>query len=160
MFRGTQDAKIDEKGRLKVPADFMKPLGENSWGPVFFITSRDGKTAELWPMQNWEQEEEKKAVLPEDDQAKITWMRIVNYFGAVVEIDKQDRLMLPRKIRERFSLVNQEVVVTGQGKFLSVQREMDADEEITNLLNPGSATVMTIAEARQNLAAREAAKQE
>jgi MraZ protein len=160
MFRGTQDAKIDEKGRLKVPADFMKPLADNSWGPVFFITSRDGKTAELWPMQNWEPEEAKKAVLPEDDPAKITWMRIVNYFGAVVEIDKQDRLMLPRKVRERFGLVNVEVVVTGQGKFLSVQRESDADQEITNLLNPGSVTAMSAAEARQSLASREAAAQQ
>ena len=158
MFRGTQDAKIDEKGRLKVPADFVKPLTDNSWGPVSFITSRDGKTAELWPMQNWEPEEAKKAALPEDDPAKITWMRIVNYFGAVVEIDKQDRLMLPRKIRERFGLVNEEVVVTGQGKFLSVQRESEADAEIIGLLNPGSAAQMTASEARQILAAREAAK--
>jgi len=158
MFRGTQDAKIDDKGRLKVPADFIKPLTDSSWGPVFFITSRDGKTAELWPMQNWEPEEAKKAALPEDDPAKITWMRIVNYFGAVVEIDKQDRLMLPRKIRERFGLVNEEVVVTGQGKFLSVQRESDADAEIMGLLNPGSAAQMTATEARQILATREAAK--
>ncbi|HTJ29366.1 MAG TPA: hypothetical protein VL346_02645 [Acidobacteriaceae bacterium] len=158
MFRGTQDAKIDEKGRLKVPADFIKPLTDNSWGPVFFITSRDGKTAELWPMQNWEPEEAKKAALPEDDPAKITWMRIVNYFGAVAEIDKQDRLILPRKIRERLGLVSEEVVVTGQGRFLSVQRESDADAEIMGLLNPGSVAPMTAAEARQILAAREAQK--
>jgi MraZ protein len=161
MFRGAQDAKVDEKGRLKVPADFMKPIAEKSYGPTYFITSRDGKGVEIWPMQEWEIEEGKKAVLPEDDPAKITWMRIVNYFGGVVEIDKQDRLMLPRKVRERFGLVNVEVVVTGQQKYLSVQREEEADRDIDGLLSPGSEAPkpMSAAEARQSLAIREAAQQ-
>jgi MraZ protein len=53
MFRGTHDAKVDEKGRLKLPADFMKLIVEKSYGPKFFITSRDGRTTEIWPMQEW-----------------------------------------------------------------------------------------------------------
>lgn len=162
MFRGTHEAKIDDKGRLKVPADFMKPIADKSYGPTYFITSRDGKGAEIWPMQEWEIEEAKKAVLPEDDPAKITWMRIVNYFGGVVEIDKQDRLMLPRKVRERFGLVNTEVVVTGQQKYLSVLREEEADRGIAGLLNPGNEAEkqMGATEARQILASREAAAQQ
>jgi MraZ protein len=157
MFRGTHEAKIDEKGRLKVPVDFMKLAVEKNYGPIFFITSRDGKVTELWPMQEWEIEEAKKAALPEDDAAKIAWMRIVNYFGGVVEIDKQDRLMLPRKIRERFSLVNAEVVVTGQQKFLTVQTESEADREIESILAPagGAEKPMHIGEARETLAKRE-----
>jgi MraZ protein len=159
MFRGTQEAKIDEKGRLKLPADFMKRIVEKSYGPTFFITSRDGKGTEIWPMQEWEIEEGKKAVLPEDDPAKITWMRVVNYFGGVVEIDKQDRLMLPRKIRERFNLVSVDVVVTGQQKFLTVQNEAEADQDIAGILNPSTDAAvkpMSLAEARQDLARREA----
>ena len=60
MFRGTHEAKIDDKGRLKLPADFMKLVVEKNYGPTFFITSRDGKVAEVWPMPEWEMEEEKK----------------------------------------------------------------------------------------------------
>jgi MraZ protein len=161
MFRGTQEAKIDEKGRLKLPADFMKLVVEKNYGSQFFITSRDGKVTEIWPMVEWEKEEAKKASLPEDDEAKTTWMRVVNYFGGLVEIDKQDRLMLPRKIRERFSLMNAEVVVTGQQKYLSVQREEEADVEIDGLLNPGNAAKqLSVPEARQILASREAANRQ
>lgn len=162
MFRGTQEAKIDEKGRLKLPADFMKLIAEKQYGPTFFITSRDGRGTEVWPMQEWEIEEAKKAALPEDDPAKLTWMRIVNYFGGVVEIDKQDRLTLPRKIREKFSMVNVEVVVTGQQRFLAVQSEAEADQEIAGLLNqgPDAAKQMSVAEARRILASREAAAQQ
>jgi MraZ protein len=161
MFRGTQEAKVDEKGRLKLPADFMKVIGTKQYGAEFFVTSRDGRKAEIWPMQEWEIEEGKKAELPEDDPAKIAWMQIVNHFGGVVEIDKQDRLMLPRKVRERFNLVNAEVVVTGQQRFLSVQTDAEAEQEITGLLSPssdGSGKLMTIAEARAILAKRESVK--
>jgi MraZ protein len=154
MFRGTHEAKVDEKGRLKLPADFMKLVVEKNYGSQFFITSRDGKVTEVWPMPEWEKEEEKKAALPEDDEAKTTWMRVVNYFGGVVEIDKQDRLMLPKKIRDRFSLVNAEVVVTGQQRFLMLSTEQSAEQEIEGLLAPKetAARSMGIAEARQALA--------
>lgn len=160
MFRGTHEAKVDEKGRLKLPADFMKLVAEKNYGSQFFITSRDGKVTEVWPMNEWEKEEEKKAALPEDDPAKVTWMRVVNFFGGVVEIDKQDRLMLPRKIRERFSLVNAEVVVTGQQRYLVVDRELTAEQEIEGLLAPetNSEGPMKMSAARHVLAEREARK--
>jgi MraZ protein len=160
MFRGTHEAKIDEKGRLKLPADFMKLVVEKNYGPIFFITSRDGKVAEVWPMPEWEKEEEKKAALPEDDQAKLTWMEFVNGWGGEVEIDKQDRLMLPRKIRERFSLVNEEVDVTGFQKYLVIRSQKSAEERLISLAAPNddSAKPMGIEEAKRILAVREAQK--
>jgi MraZ protein len=157
MFRGTQEAKVDDKGRLKLPADFMKVVVQKNYGAEFFITSRDGKVAEIWPLQEWEKEEEKKAHLPEDDEAKTTWMKVVNFFGAPAEIDKQDRLMLPRKIRERFSLVNVDVVVTGQQRYLTLQVEQEAEQEIESLLG-SPAKPMSMAEARKVLAANEVRK--
>lgn len=162
MFRGTLEAKVDEKGRLKLPADFMKVIADKQYGTVFFITSRDGRKTEIWPMQEWEIEEAKKAELPEDDPAKIAWMQIVNYFGGVVEIDKQDRLMLSKKVREKFRLVNAEVVITGQQRFLTVQTEEEAEQEMAGLLAPGEGNgkLMTIAEARLILAQREASRKQ
>ena len=105
-------------------------------------------------------EEEKKAALPEDDQAKLTWLEFVNGWGGVAEIDKQDRLMLPRKIRERFNLVNEEVDVTGFQKYLVVRSQKSAEERLTALQTPNSDSekVMGIEEAKRILAAREAQK--
>ncbi len=155
MFRGTQEAKIDEKGRLKLPADFMKLIVEKNYGSQFFITSRDGKVAEVWPMPEWEKEEQKKAELPEDDMAKLTWLEFVNGWGGVAEIDKQDRLMLPRKIRERFNLVNEEVDVTGFQRYLVVRSQRMAEERLDRMVTPANSSVMTIEEAKRILAARE-----
>jgi MraZ protein len=158
MFRGTQEAKIDEKGRLKLPADFMKLIVEKNYGSQFFITSRDGKVAEVWPMPEWEKEEQKKANLPEDDLAKLTWLEFVNGWGGVAEIDKQDRLMLPRKIRERFSLVNEEVDVTGFQRYLVVRSQRMAEERLDSMVTPANAATMTMEEAKRILAARENAQ--
>ncbi len=158
MFRGTQEAKIDEKGRLKLPADFMKLIVEKNYGSQFFITSRDGKVAEVWPMPEWEKEEQKKANLPEDDVAKLTWLEFVNGWGGVAEIDKQDRLMLPRKIRERFNLVNEEVDVTGFHRYLVVRSQRMAEERLDGMLKPASSETMTMEEARKILAARKNAQ--
>ena len=113
-------------------------------------------------MQEWEIEEAKKAVLPEEHPAKITWMRFVNYFGGDVEIDKQDRLMLSKKVRETFSLANKEVVVTGQQRFLMVQTEEQAEQEIAGMVAPKdeSAKLMTMAEAKAILAKQEFDKEQ
>ena len=57
MFRGNIPARVDEKGRLKLPADFKRWFDE-VYGPQFYITSKDGESAEIWPLKEWEEIEE------------------------------------------------------------------------------------------------------
>ena len=73
MFRGTHLTRLDEKGRLKVPAEFKREIDEN-YGAQFYITSWDGKSAKVYPMQAWEEIERKLAALPEmqQDQAEVS----------------------------------------------------------------------------------------
>ena len=49
MFRGNHPAKVDEKGRLKLPAAFKQILDAQNVAQ-FYITSVDGKSAEVWPL--------------------------------------------------------------------------------------------------------------
>lgn len=53
MFRGNHPAKVDEKGRLKLPAAFKQLLDAQN-AAQFYITSVDGKSAEIWPLSEWE----------------------------------------------------------------------------------------------------------
>ena len=39
MFRGNIPTRVDEKGRLKLPADFKRLIDEH-YGANFFITSK------------------------------------------------------------------------------------------------------------------------
>ena len=53
MFRGNHPAKVDEKGRLEMPSAF-KQLVDATNVTQFYVTSTDGKSAEIWPLPEWE----------------------------------------------------------------------------------------------------------
>lgn len=123
MFRGNYPTRVDEKGRLKVPADFKRLIDEK-YGQQFYITSRDGKVAEIYPFEEWQRIEEKLAKLSNFNPAKKNFLRRTNYYGQVVEMDAQGRLLMPQLLREAAELKG-EVAVMGYLNYLEV-RNMDA----------------------------------
>ncbi len=120
MFRGNHPTRVDEKGRLKLPADFKSQLTLGGEGKaMFYITSKDGERAELWPIAAWEEIEANLARIPSTNPAKRKFLDVTNYFGAMAEMDAQGRLLLPQILRERASLTA-DVVVFGAQKYLEV----------------------------------------
>ena len=63
MFRGSAPAKIDDKGRLKVPTGFRRTL-EDRYGREVFTTSVTGDSVLVYPLVVWEVLEERLAALP------------------------------------------------------------------------------------------------
>jgi MraZ protein len=118
MFRGNHPARVDEKGRLKVPADFKRRVDE-VYGPQFFITSKDGKRAEVYPLKEWEAIEAKLAQIPSMNPAKKKFLDVTNYYGQMAEMDAQGRLLIPQLLRETAKVMG-EVVVLGTQTFLEV----------------------------------------
>ncbi len=120
MFRGNHPTRVDEKGRLKLPADFR---GQLEGGPeakqVFYITSKDGERAELWPIKAWEEIEAVLAKVPSADPRKRKFLDVTNYYGQMAEMDNQGRLLLPQILRDKAGLTA-EVLVYGSQKFLEV----------------------------------------
>ncbi len=49
MFRGNAPARIDDKGRLKVPNAFRSAL-ESKHGRELFLTSLTGEYVRIYPM--------------------------------------------------------------------------------------------------------------
>jgi MraZ protein len=119
MFRGSYVTQIDEKFRLKVPADFKRLIDEE-YGTQFFITSKDGKRAEIFPMKAWLEKEEKMKGISDLNPAKKRYMEMTSYYGQVVEMDAAGRLLMPQKLREAASLT-EEVVVIGMQTTLAVE---------------------------------------
>ncbi|MGC2400274.1 MAG: division/cell wall cluster transcriptional repressor MraZ [Acidobacteriaceae bacterium] len=103
MFRGNHPTRVDEKGRLKMPADFKRVVDER-YGPQFYITSKDGKRAEIYPLQEWQKIEARLAEIPNSNLAKKKFLDRVNYFGQVADMDAQGRLLLPQILREAAKL--------------------------------------------------------
>jgi MraZ protein len=117
MFRGNHPTRVDEKGRLKLPSEFKRQVDE-LYGPQFFITSKDGERAEIYPLKEWERIEDALAKAP-SSAGKKKLMDVTNYYGQVIEMDAQGRLLLPQKLREKAELKG-EVAVIGQHQRLDV----------------------------------------
>jgi MraZ protein len=118
MFRGNHPARVDEKGRLKLPAEFKRRIDEE-YGEQFYITSKDGKVAEIHPLKEWEKFEEKLAAIPNFNPAKKKLLDRLNYFGQVARMDEQGRVLLPQILREQ-AKVTGDVVVFGMQTYLEV----------------------------------------
>ena len=128
VFRGSAPAKIDDKGRLKVPTDFRRILAE-SHGPEVFITSVQGSSAMLYPLGTWEGIEHKLAGVPSSDRARQRFLERVNYFGQHLRLDAQGRVVIPQILRERAEIVG-EVVVSGRLDHLEVWNRERFDQKL------------------------------
>jgi MraZ protein len=118
VFRGNNPTRIDDKGRLKLPADFKRQIDEG-YGTQFFITSRDGKRVEIYPMQEWEKFEAKLALVPNFNPAKKKLMERINYFGHSCEMDTQGRLLIPQLVREELNVAG-DVNVFGMHTYFEI----------------------------------------
>ncbi len=128
MLRGNYTARVDEKGRLKVPTEFRAVLDLNFPGGQFYITSLDGQCARIYPMSEWKKIEEKLAALPSMNPVREKLLRRSNYYGQVVDMDGQGRVLMPAVLREAAEMKGS-VAVMGYLRYLEVwnQERLVAD---------------------------------
>ncbi|MBS1853258.1 MAG: division/cell wall cluster transcriptional repressor MraZ [Acidobacteria bacterium] len=134
MFRGNHPTRVDEKGRLKVPAEFKRVVDEK-YSTKFYITSLDGKVAQVYPFEEWERIEQKLAGLSTFNPTKKKFLERVNYWGQEVEMDGQGRLLVPQLLRDA-AQIKGEVAVLGNLTYLEVRnlelfRKQIEDEQFT-----------------------------
>ena len=145
MFRGNAPARIDDKGRLKVPNAFRSLL-ESKYGRELFLTSLTGEYVRVYPMPVWVEIEQKLGEMPSTHPSKLRFLDRVNYFGQVAELDAQGRVIIPVRLREAATMVG-EVDVLGQYNWLDVwnhdrfltkmQREPYTDDDARTLTEFG-----------------------
>jgi len=137
VFRGHEQARIDDKGRLKVPNVFRSLL-ETKYGRELFITSLTGEYVRVYPMPVWLEKEEKLGQMPSTHPARLRFLDRVNFFGQVAELDSQGRVLIPARLRETATMSG-DVDVLGLYNYLDVwnhdrvltklQREAYTDED-------------------------------
>ena len=137
MLRGNYAAKIDDKGRLKIPNAF-RALVEEKHGSELFVTSLTGEYVRLFPMPIWLALEERLSRMPSTHPARVKYLDRVNYFGQTAEIDSQGRVVIHQRLRDMAGTTG-EVDVLGQYDYLDVwnherflsrmQREPFTDED-------------------------------
>src|SRR5579863_10614787 len=117
MLRGNYPATVDEKGRVKIPADFLAEL--RKVGKKFYVTSLNGDRTQVFPMKVWEEKEKKLARISSYNKAKQKFLERTNYYGQIVEMDGQGRILIPSVLRESAEMKG-EVDVSGHLTFLEI----------------------------------------
>jgi MraZ protein len=129
MFRGNHPAKIDEKGRLKLPSAF-KALLDSAEVKEFYVTSIDGTSAQVWPLPEWLKREDQLAASSEFDEAARKYLARTSYWGQQVETDAQTRIVLPQLLRKAAGLDDVEVTVIGMRDHLEVHNRQKFEAEL------------------------------
>jgi MraZ protein len=128
-LRGNCPAKVDEKGRLKIPAVFLELLKE--YGTQFYITSMTGESVRIYPMRVWSEIEDKLAAAPSQNQTKRKFLMRTSYYGQTVELDGQGRVLLPAVLRESAQMKG-EVDVFGALNYLEVMNHTRVVDDLKN----------------------------
>ena len=109
MPRSMSRARIDDKGRIKLPAGFLHFFDAMPERKVF-VTSMDGRIAEIYPISTWREMEKFFAAnqkLGAARRASFTAARL----GSECEVDNQGRVTVNSEIRAELGLDNQELHV-------------------------------------------------
>ena len=118
MLRGSYPAKIDDKGRLKIPNAF-RALVEDQHGAGLYLTSLSGDSVRIYPMNEWLAVEARVARMPSAHPARLKFLDRVNYYGQVGEFDVQGRVLIPGRLRDAAGMTG-DVDVLGQMTYLEV----------------------------------------
>jgi MraZ protein len=145
VLRGNSPAKIDDKGRLKIPNGF-RSLIEDEHGRQLFVTSLHGDSVRVYPMPVWAEIERKLAQIPSTHPSRLKFLDRVNFFGQLSDIDSQGRVVIPARLREAAGMLG-EVDVLGQVNYLEIwnherfvarlQREPFTDDDARALSDLG-----------------------
>jgi MraZ protein len=118
MLRGNYTARMDSKGRLKVPTPFRRMV-EEKHGAGVYVTSLTGENVRIYPLSEWESIEQRLALLPSMDPARRKFLDRTNYYGQQAELDTQGRVLIHPLLRRSAGVVG-DVAVLGYLTYLEV----------------------------------------
>jgi MraZ protein len=124
---GIYPARVDERGRLKLPADFQEYLkaifaGEASQHRVF-ITSLDLRTVRIYPLSLWSFNENLLEQETDDPETAADLAFLAKDLGGSSELDSQGRVLIPAELRQLLNLESQPVYLDCYKGRISVLTE-------------------------------------
>jgi MraZ protein len=123
VLRGRISARIDDKGRLKVPSAFRAHIEAEYGSSQLFLTSLSGagESLCLYPLKVWQAIEDRVRRLPESKPKRKKFLRTAAYWGMPVEFDSQGRIVIPPALRESAAVgISTDVDVLGLVNYLEI----------------------------------------
>jgi len=121
MFRGNCPTRLDEKGRLKMPADFKHEI-DSKYDGQFYLTSLDGAVIKLYPLDEWKVIEERAARQPISNKAIQKFLDTTSYYGRSAAMDGQGRLTIAEWLRSKFGLKSEtDLAIVGKLTHMEIR---------------------------------------
>ena|SRR5689334_17426601 len=133
--RGMYNAKLDDRGRIKLPADFQTYIGSLRERKLF-ITSLDRRIAQIYPMAIWREKEQSLAAYRDDPRLSRILAFNANDLGGETEMDTQGRVVFPPDLRRELNIEEQPVKIyayKGRIEVLSTRIYEDRKNEAVQL---------------------------
>lgn len=126
-FRGESIHKVDQKGRVSVPASFRRTLeeGDPDWQSggapnlVLIYGMPKSECLEGYTVAGVALLDEKVARLPTFSKTRRYLERVLNTQSLYAQVDENGRIVLPQRLREKFELQT-EAMFAGMGERFQI----------------------------------------
>ena len=128
---GTYECKIDVKGRLLLPVNLKKQLGDHVNESFIVRRSVFQNCLELHPFSEWKLTMEKINKLNKFVKKNNDFIRMYNAGVRIVELDSNGRLLIPKDLSKIY-FSNNEIVLTSAINIVEIWDKMQYENLINN----------------------------
>ena len=128
---GTYECKIDVKGRLMLPVNLKKQLGEHLNDSFIVKRSVFQKCLEIHPFSEWKNTMHKLNKLNRFVKKNNDFIRRYNAGVRIIELDNSGRLLIP-KDSSKLYFSNNEIVLTSAINIIEVWNKISYEEFIND----------------------------
>ena len=107
MFLGTHEPRLDDKGRLVLPAKFR-----DGFSTDVVLTKGQDLSIVMWPLSEFQLYAQKGREASRNDARVRSYLRVFFSSAFDEQIDKQGRITLPAALRD-YAQLDRDVIVVG-----------------------------------------------
>ena len=110
FFKGKEIHSVDSKGRVNLPAKMRKIVSPEANDTFTVIRGLD-KCVEVYPSDIWKFKEARFEELDQYEPESRYFLRKLLMWSEEVDLDGQQRIMLPKKLMEYAEIDNKVVII-------------------------------------------------
>jgi MraZ protein len=143
---GMYPARVDEKGRVKLPSDFQQFFAKLGVAQIF-VTSLDRHIASIYTIAGWRQAEAFLENYPADPETADDVLFNAADLGGQAELDSQGRLLVPAELRRELGIESQAVRLQAVGTRIDILSDRMYEARKERAKAAGSAAVTALRKA-------------
>jgi MraZ protein len=116
QFLGEHEVPVDAKGRVFIPAEFRKKLPPEAEDTFVVLRGLDGCLT-AYPQHVWAEIAKKMMRLPPTEQKSRIFVRSMLSQAAEVKLDRQGRVLMPRKLLDRVGIKDAMIIIGALDKL-------------------------------------------